>query len=307
MTPTGLPRASRSAIGLRRGLWLTFAAAATAWLATPTICHAEVIDYEFSNATTVLNGVPESISGIVSFCCSGIEPYAAIQLTGAAPYAGLYLAGVATSCASCSDPTGGPDTFLAFFGGFGVALRIRFANDLSFGTDPLASVEIGGVTDAAPTGVAVAVATPIHYVFSNASTVLNGTPESITGGFTFDPLTLVEYPIPDGFSPPISFTGAPESCFFDTERTLSNSIRATCPPSFSGTSFQFAHPLSTTANPLVRVNESPATGEAVPISGGPLPEPSSFALLGGALGLFLLSLRVIRRTGQPRPDHLKGA
>src|ERR1700738_3955036 len=90
MTPTDLPRPLRAAIGLLRGRRLTFAAAATAWLATPTICHAEVIDYEFANATTVLNGVSESISGLVRFCCSGTEPYAVIQLTGAAPYAGLY-------------------------------------------------------------------------------------------------------------------------------------------------------------------------------------------------------------------------
>ena len=309
MTPTDLPRPLRAAIGLLRGLRLTFAAAATAWLATPTICHA-IIDYEFSNATTVLNGVPESISGLVSFCCSGTEPYAVIQLTGAAPYGGLY---------SIFPPgyfTGRSDTFLAE--GSGGTLQIRFANDLSFGTDPLASVEItrpGGsvVTDAAPTGVAVAVATPILYVFSNASTVLNGTPESITGGFTYDPLTLVEYPMPsfsDPVLPAITFTGPPPyagSCFFDTELTSSNSISASCPPSFiMGTVFSFAHPLSTTADPLVRVNEFLATGEAVPISGGPLPEPSSFALLGGALGLFLLSLRAIRRAGQPRPDQPEG-
>src|ERR1700730_14476118 len=227
MTPTDLPHPLRAAIGLLAGLRLTFAAAATAWLATPTICHAEVIDYEFANATTVLNGVSESISGLVSFCCSGTEPYAVIQLTGAAPYAGLY------SIFPPGDFTGRSNTFLAE--GSGGTLRIRFANDLSFGTDPLASVEItrpGGsvVTDAAPTGVAVAVATPISYVFSNASTVLKGTPESITGGLTYDPLTLVEYPIPDGFSPPISFTGGPGSCFFDTElMPPGNHIAAECP------------------------------------------------------------------------------
>jgi hypothetical protein len=314
MTPTDLPRPLRCAIGLLLGLRLTFAAAAAAWLATSTICHPEVIDYEFSNATTVLNGVPETISGLVSFCCGGSEPYAVIQLAGAAPYAGLYFAGVASPLcsASCIDSTGGSDTFLAF--GFGTpfgTLRIRFANDLSFATDPLASVEIGGVTDAAPTGVAVAVATPIHYVFSNASTVLNGTPESITGGFTYDPLTLVEYPIPDGFSPPISFTGPPPyagSCFFDTELIPpGNAIQATCPPFVGNTSFQFAHPLSSTADPLVFVSGFPATGEAVPISGGPLPEPPSFALLGGALGLFLLSLRAIRRASQRGPDQPEGA
>src|ERR1700730_4149924 len=169
MTPPDFPRTLRAATGLLRGLRLTFAAAATAWLATPTICHA-IIDYQFSNATTVLNGVPETISGLVSFCCSGTESYAVIQLTGAPPYAGIYYGGVADPfCpASCITPTGGSDTFLAL--GLGT-LRIRFANDLLFGTDPLASVEItlpgGGVTDAAPTGVAVAVATPIHYVFSN--------------------------------------------------------------------------------------------------------------------------------------------
>jgi len=316
MTPTDLPRPSRSAIGLLRGLRLTFAVAAAVWLATPTICHADIIDYQFSNATTVLNNVPETISGLVSFCCSGEESYAVIQLTGAAPYAGTYYGGVADPfCpASCPTFTGGSDTFLAS-GPLG-SLRIRFANDLSFGTDPLASVEIGSVTDAAPTGVAVAVATPIHYVFSNASTVLNGKSVAITGGFTYDPLTRVEGAIPDGFSPPITFTGPPTgSCFFDTElMPLGNGIFAECPPGGTqGTFFQFAHLLSSTADPLVFVSQFPASGEAmgeaVPISGGPLPlpEPPSFALLSGALGLFLLCFRAIRRAGQPRPNQPEGA
>jgi hypothetical protein len=106
--------------------------------------------------------------------------YAKIQLTGAAPYAGLY---------SLTNflPLGKSD--FVFAGGLG----IRFANNLSFAADPLASVEINGVTAAAPTGAAVAIATPIDYVFSNASAVFNGAPESITGSFEFDPLTLIEY------------------------------------------------------------------------------------------------------------------
>jgi hypothetical protein len=57
---------------------------------------------------------------------------------------------------------------------------------------PTASVEIDGLTDTAATGVVVpATGGPTRYSFYNASTVLNGDVESITGYFDFDPLTLL--------------------------------------------------------------------------------------------------------------------
>jgi hypothetical protein len=46
------------------------------------------------------------------------------------------------------------------------------------------------------------------------------------------------------------------------------------------------------------------TGEAVPVS---TPEPTSLALLSGALGLFLLRTRTNRRDRRPPPGQLEAA
>ena len=287
LTPTDFPRRfirSRTTTGVRRGVRFTMVAAIV-WLAASTISRAERIDYVFSNASAVLNGTPESITGLftVDPTPQAVEWYAKILLKGAAPYAGLY------SFTAFPLPLGEFD--FVFAGGLG----IRFANNLSFAADPLASVEINGVIDAAPSGSAVAVATPIDYVFSNASAVLNGTPESITGFFEFDPLTLIEY------SALINLTGSPPYAglyISDANFTLSDFIAAAEGP--AGDLFiNFSNNLSSTADPLATVrttgpfaDDPTPTGEAVPTRGGPIatPEPTSLAILGTAIGLFLLPL-----------------
>ena len=72
MIPTEFRRRLRPhTIGLRRGLKLTSAIAGAAWLAAPTISRAEIIrlpliDYVFSNASAVFNGIPETITGLAT-------------------------------------------------------------------------------------------------------------------------------------------------------------------------------------------------------------------------------------------------
>jgi len=192
MILTEFRRRLRSRTTRRRcSLKLTLAVVGAAWIAASATSRAAVIDYVFSNASAVFNGTPESITGIVSFdeFSPGLtqEWFAEIQLTGPAPYAGLYSAGLNGEFSIATDP----DTFIAG------RLKIRFANNLSFSPDPLASVEIGGVTGTtttATTGEAVAFATPITYDLSNVSTtVFNDTPEPITGFFIYDPLSRIQY------------------------------------------------------------------------------------------------------------------
>jgi hypothetical protein len=106
---------------------------ATAWLAAPTISRAApidvlsnaAIDYVFSDASVVLNGVTESITGLFSVASGfGREYFAEIQLTGPPPYAGLYS----------TDTLGGGDLVSAEGHG---ELQIRFANILSVTAHPL--------------------------------------------------------------------------------------------------------------------------------------------------------------------------
>jgi hypothetical protein len=289
-------------IGRRRGRKLILAVAGTAWLAAPAIAHAEKIDYVFSDASAVFNGTPETITGLATVDpVSRIEYYAKILLTGPAPYAGLY--------SFVADTVGFPlfASNLIFVQG----LSIRFANDLSLSNNPLATVTInnGGpvVTDTAPTGEAQAVATPITYDLSNVSTtVFNGTPEPITGFFAYDPLTIIQY-------------GA---VFSTPSGLLLNDVGPGFPRVvISGTGpvirLFLADDLLVTADPLVGVLLFPSlfpldtapTGEAVPVSGGPIatPEPATLALLGTTIGLFLLSPGAIRRSGRPHPNQPEGA
>ena len=74
-------------------------------------------------------------------------------------------------------------------GGRGRSLQIGFTGV----GGPITSVVINGVTGTDLTGAAVKTGQAIDYSFLNASTILNGTPETITGRFTFDSLTEIEY------------------------------------------------------------------------------------------------------------------
>jgi hypothetical protein len=303
MIPTEFRRRLRShTIGRRRGLKLASAIAGAAWLAAPTISHAEIIDYVFSNASAVFNSIPETITGFAA-----VDPivqseyYAKIQLTGPAPYAGLY----GFMSTNGSIPLGASNLIV----GFGAStLSIHFANDLSSGSDLLARVTIDSVTNTAPTGQAVAVAAAITYDLSNVSTtVFNGTPEPITGFFIFDPLVpFIQYS--GVFSTPLG------PCNNDEGPSFPREVIAICSDSILR--LFFANDLSFAADPLARVEldtssgvfiDTAPTGEAVPVAGGPIPEPTTLALLGAALGLFLLGPRPIRRAGRPHPNQPEGA
>lgn len=283
-----------------RGLKLTLAVLATAWLAAPTTARAYPTDYVLSNASAVLAGTPYSMTGL--FSVEGdFEYFAQFQLTGPGPLAGSYSCGGSTGGACPGGPLqlSGPDLVDAG------DLQIRYASNLL-------SVEIDGFTDTAATGVVVPTGGPTRYSFYNASTVLNGDLESITGNFGFDPLTLLQYGAQLVLTGPAPYAG---DYFFDLEPEGANYIYAGKGAS-AFLKIIFANNLSSSdADPLASLvyedhgngggsTVAAATGFVVP-DGVPVPapEPTSLALLSAAIGLFLLSPRAIRRAGQPRPGE----
>jgi len=193
-------------------LRLALAIVATAGLAAPTASHANPIDVAFSNASTVINGTPESITGIFSVDYPfSTELFAHITLTDPAGNA------VAYSCGNCGVFTPFADNTIVAGG-----LQITFANSDFLRSDPLASVKINGVTYAA-TGVSVPTGGPPSYTFSNASTVLNGLSESIVGSFVFDSFGDFQS------ATNITLIGPPpygSGYFFDLENLPPNCIRA---------------------------------------------------------------------------------
>ena len=220
----------------------------------------------------------------------GIEHYAKIQLTGPAPYAGFYTfpanvqgQTIPGHVVTATGPAGG--------------LQISFANNLSSTNDLLAIVKINTVTDTAPTGGVGLTGTPIQYQI-NSSTVLNGIPETIGGNFTFDPFSLLEYGA-------IFLTGGPPYAnTYSIQLEISPSANSIQLPVLFATgapklTISFVNNLSFAADPIASVVLPPLpfaidnapTGEAVPFA---TPEPTSLALLGAALGLFLLSPRASR-------------
>jgi hypothetical protein len=144
-------------------------------------------------------------------------------------------------------------------------------------------------------------AAPIIYVFSKASTVLNGFTEQISGTFVFsDPLTQEAADIT--LSGPTPFAGA--YTFGMLSHTAS--VVGFRPPGLAEIRVGFAHPLTLSVDPdplsmaVWSFDVVPAfvdfapVGFAVPVA---TPEPTSAALLGAALGLLLLR----PRTKQARP------
>jgi len=156
-----------------------------------------------------------------------------------------------------------------------------------------------------------AAATPITYTLLNASANygLVGT-VNFSGSFTFDlslPAPLVSVMITatgTGLSPP--FTQSPET--FDAPSHFPSAatfIDAVSSVTSDDLLMGFANTLTNAPDPIANVhilNSSggnqafSVTGEAVPVSA---PEPTSLALLSGALGLFLLRTRTNRRDRRP--------
>jgi len=99
-------------------------------------------------------------------------------------------------------------------------LHISVGNNLS-----LTSVGITSngttVTDSAPTGSLLVTGQALWYDFVDASTVLNGKPEAITGFFLFDPSTHIEYGAELQFTGPAPYAGM---YGFDEEYLVSNCV-----------------------------------------------------------------------------------
>jgi hypothetical protein len=140
-----------------------------------------------------------------------------------------------------------------------------------------------------------AVATPITYVLNPPVT---GGGATVVGGFTFD----ATGPILDTVS--LSVTGGPQpGSYIVPVSATSTEIAAEMPNATDMILLIFANPLGDTPDPLSAIafpptarDPAPATGEAVPST----LEPTSLALLAGALGAFLLLSRDSRRASPRR-------
>jgi hypothetical protein len=287
---------------LRRHLQLTLAVGAIAWLAAADPARAQT-DYRLSNVSAIFDGTPLSLSG--SFTVQpGLEWLAKIQVTGSVlfgpPITGEYSYGYSGSFINS------PLSPASLSGGDLVArgLQIGFSN--LFSANPVVtSIIIDGIAGDNPTGVAVQTGQAIYYNFSSdASTVLGGERYSITGNFGFDSLTDVEYGANVAFTGPAHTYGG----FFDAEAESSsgNVIELDFGRQDLGR-ITFSNRLSSSDDSLALVDltqslgfppDPDPTGYACAGFGScfvAVPEPSSLAVLGAALGLFLLCPLATRR------------
>jgi hypothetical protein len=269
-----------------RGLGLALAISAAASLAAPTNARAlPQKDYVLSNVSAVFGGTRESFSGVFTVG-AGAEWYA--QFNG-------------STCSACL--LQGIVHAIPIIGNTIVtdSWQITFTNDFSSVT----SIELsgpGGGIGSDLTGGAVATGFPLDYTFANASTVLNGTPETITGHFGFDPLTLIQYGADIQLTGGGPYAGA---YFYDAEPGVGNAIEA----AGGGTNFlsiRFKNNLSSADDPLASVDlggavDNAPTGLVCP-GAGPCavaaPEPASLAILGSALGLLFLGPWATRRAAR---------
>ena len=175
---------------LLRALELTLAISAVTWLAAPTTARALALplgetDYVLSNVSAVFGGTRQSFSGI--FSVRGNEEWYAKINGGCDPNfcGGSYV------------------RFIQIVGNTIVDgnLAITFTSDFS-SVVSIQSTGPGGVTTGTDvTGGAVVAGYALDYAFHNASAVINGIPETITGDFGFDPLTLRYNTVPTSNSP----------------------------------------------------------------------------------------------------------
>ncbi len=143
-------------------------------------------------------------------------------------------------------------------------------------------------------------ATPLNYVFtSNASVVLAGDTEAISGSFTFDTATITETNVTITLTGPSPFSGTyTQGPAFDMgsndEVLAGTSVYFSLPDMGIG----FAADLNVRSDPLVAVSVESAIGTGATstmVTGAAVvPEPATLALLGAALGLFLLGSRATR-------------
>jgi len=174
----------------------------------------------------------------------------------------------------------------------------HFPSPLMFPMAPMRRF-LGVLLLSSAVGTAALLATPttclaslITYVFKDASTTLDGTPEVITGTFVFDPASTT-YPSAD-----VVLTGvAPYSDTYNRPRivgepsnVLSVSVTESPEPAFPrNLIITFADPLGTTADPIQSVQWAPGpqdqgysgvtdvnpAGAAVPV----VPEASTWAMM----------------------------
>jgi hypothetical protein len=142
----------------------------------------------------------------------------------------------------------------------------------------------------------IATATPTAYVLDPPVTVIGGNAPTIFGGFTFD----ATGPTLDTVN--LSVTGGPQTQSYTVPVSATfNAILAEIPTTTDMMLLIFANPLEMAPDPVNGVgfprDPIPAIiGEAVPL----IPEPTSLALLGAAIGLFLLTRRSPCRSN---PEH----
>jgi hypothetical protein len=295
---------------LQRSLGPTLVVAATTWLATLTAARAgPETDYVLSDVSAVFDGTPVSISG--SFTIGAGEEWAAqIQLM----YSGFPPVPFATnySCNTCggavlSPLSVSPGTAVAF-GSDGSSIQISLANSPSTigSTVPITSIAITGFgttfTGTNLTGDASVVGNAPDYTFSNASTVLNGKREAISGYFTFDPLTDIEY------IAMVNLGGIGSGALDAEPQSPAGNVISVDFGGLNLAQFSFANPLSFGDDPLTGVGLGDGvvgtnpTGFAVGPPAPTVPEPSSFAILGVALGL-LSGRRASRRACQAQREQ----
>jgi hypothetical protein len=149
------------------------------------------------------------------------------------------------------------------------------------------------------TAAGAARASPMSYVFApGASTVLDGDTETITGSFTFDTTTNIQTAVSIVLSGPAPYSGTYTSA--SASNSASDFVATGTPtlPFYPVIFVDFADDLNVTYDPLTSVVWESATTftDSTAVTGAAVvPEPAGLALLGTALGLFLLRSRANRR------------
>ena len=143
----------------------------------------------------------------------------------------------------------------------------------------------------------LATATPMTYVLNPPVTLLGRSAPTIFGGFTFD----ATGPTLDAVD--LSVTGGPQPESYTVPvRATFDEILAETPTTGDMMLLIFANALGNAPDPISGVgfprDPIPAImGEAVPSMGDAAPEPTSLALLGAAVALFLL-ISIVNRRGR---------